>query len=122
MQVLSLKGNGFISGKLPMTEDEGHMFVVYTVIVMVHMKYIMMHEYDNSVQMLNAMLVAINTIRVHTYIQNMNICVLFYLLDGYMHANLGLGVYAHTHTWNSFVIWLHHSIYSGTSFIWTPRS
>ena len=48
-----------------MTEDEGRMFVVYTVIAMVHMIYIMMLEYDSQ-QMLNAMLVAINTIRVHT--------------------------------------------------------
>ena len=53
-------------------EDEGRMFVVYTVIAMVHMIYIMMLEYD-SLQMLNAMLVAKNTIRVHTYIQNVNI-------------------------------------------------
>ena len=55
-----------------MTEDEGRMFVVYTIIAMVHTIYIMMLEYV-SLQMLNAMLVAINTIRVHTYIQNVNI-------------------------------------------------
>ena len=48
-----------------MTGNQGHMLVVYTVIAMIHMIYIMMLEYD-SVQMLNAMLVAINTIRVHT--------------------------------------------------------
>ena len=66
------QGVYIMSGKLPMTKEEGHMFVVYTVIAMVHMIYIMMLEYD-SLQMLNAMLVAINTIRVHTYIQNVNI-------------------------------------------------
>ena len=49
-----------------MTEDKDCMFVVYTVIAMVHMIYIMMLEYDN-LQMLNATLVAINTIMVHTY-------------------------------------------------------
>ena len=31
---------GFINDKFPITKDEGHMFVVYTVIVMVHMIYI----------------------------------------------------------------------------------
>ena len=67
-----------------MTEDKGRMFVVYTVIAMVHMIYIMMLKYD-SLQMLNTMLVAINTIRVHTYIQNMNYTVGFLFV--------GVGIY-----------------------------
>ena len=42
---LSPRSEGFINGKLPMTEDEGRMFVVYTVIAIVHMIYIMMKSY-----------------------------------------------------------------------------
>ena len=32
-------GKGFINGKLPMTEDEGHIFVEYTVVAVVCMIY-----------------------------------------------------------------------------------
>ena len=32
------KGEGFINGKLSMTEDKGHMFVVYTVMIYTMMK------------------------------------------------------------------------------------
>ena len=39
------EAEGFINGKLPITEDESRMFVVYTVIAMVHMIYIMMKSY-----------------------------------------------------------------------------
>ena len=70
-----------------MTEDKGRMFVAYTVIAMVHTIYIMMLEYD-SLQMLNAMLVAINTIRVATYIHTKceyTVGVLF----------VGVGIYIH---------------------------
>ena len=70
-----------------MTEDEGRMFVVYTVIAMVHMIYIMMFEYDSL--MLNAMLVAINTIRAHSYIHtkiNVNIYTVGFLF-------VGVGIY-----------------------------
>ena len=35
----SQKCKGFISGKLPMTEDEGRIFVEYTVIAVIHMIY-----------------------------------------------------------------------------------
>ena len=33
------QGKGFISGKLPMTEDEDRTFVKYTIVAMVHMIY-----------------------------------------------------------------------------------
>ena len=36
---------GFINGKLPMTEDKGCIFVAYTVLAMVHMIYIMKKSY-----------------------------------------------------------------------------
>ena len=35
------RGEGFISGKLPMTEDEGRIFVEYTVLAVVHIIYTM---------------------------------------------------------------------------------
>ena len=70
------------------------MFVVYTVIAMVHMIYIMMFEYD-SLQMLNAMLVAINTIRAHSYIHikiNVNIYSVGFLFtgEGFISSKLSL--------------------------------
>ena len=76
------------------------MFVVYTVIAMVHMIYIMMLEND-SLQMLNAMLVALNTIRVHTYIHTKCEYTVGFLFVGvgiYTYTNLSLGVYAHVYT------------------------
>ena len=33
------KGEGFINGKLPMTEDKGRIFVAYTIMAVVHMIY-----------------------------------------------------------------------------------
>ena len=33
------------NGKLPMTEDKGHMFVLYTVMAVVHVIYTMMKLY-----------------------------------------------------------------------------
>ena len=57
------------------------MFVVYTIIAMVHMIYIMMLEYDN-VEMLNAMLVAkgtyIHTKHEYTVGFNLSGCVYMY--------------------------------------------
>ena len=41
----SPKGEGSINGKLPMTKDEGRMFVVYTVMAVVHMIYTMTKSY-----------------------------------------------------------------------------
>ena len=44
-KTLRPKAEGFINGKFPKTEDEGRIFVVYTVIAMVHMIYIMKKSY-----------------------------------------------------------------------------
>ena len=41
MQLIN-PGEGFISGKLPMTEDEGRTFVEYTAGAVVYMIYTMM--------------------------------------------------------------------------------
>ena len=38
---MSLKGDGFISGKPPMTENESHIFMEYTIVVVVYMIYTM---------------------------------------------------------------------------------
>ena len=40
---------GFISGKLPMAEDKGRMFVEYTVIAIVHMIYTMAMSYQYAI-------------------------------------------------------------------------
>ena len=42
---LRLKAEGFINGKLSMTEDDGRIFAVYTVVAIVHMIYIMKKSY-----------------------------------------------------------------------------
>ena len=41
MLLINPELEGFISGKLPMTEDEDHVFVEYTVLAVVHMIYTM---------------------------------------------------------------------------------
>ena len=40
-----LRARGFINGKLPMIEDKGRIFVVYTVMAVVHMIYTRMKSY-----------------------------------------------------------------------------
>ena len=37
------EGRGIYHGKLPMAEDKGRMFVIFTALAVVHMIYIMMH-------------------------------------------------------------------------------
>ena len=42
---MTLKGKGLVSGKLPIIEDKGHIFVKYTVVAVVHMIYTMEASY-----------------------------------------------------------------------------
>lgn len=62
------KGKELISGKHPMTEEEGHIFVKYTIVAMVHMIYYTMgtsYYYDSW----------------FIYNKTTCICVLYFFID-----------------------------------------